>query len=162
MGNFNQHNLKISRWIGGSFILISIALSLWKASHLQIDFSRWETLALTEAFRLELMPFTYFMMLLFVGVSLIWKHKLSLITLFVYVGFTTEELLLGYMSENAVPFSWVSQFWLAVTVFLSIKAAFLLRTGQEAHLKKYSFKNLWIGVAFGVGTGVLFSFINFF
>ncbi|MFK8162193.1 MAG: hypothetical protein AB8H12_06980 [Lewinella sp.] len=139
----------------------SLFLSLWKANSLSVDLTQWRAMVLEEEFWLELMPFVYFVTLLLAGGSLVWPHKYSLLLLFSYAGFTLEELILSYLSSTAVPFSYLSHWWLFSTVVGGIGGLFLLKKEQNSTGDKYRFRALWFGIAFGLSCSLLLSILGF-
>lgn len=150
-------NTKFRKGIGWSLLMTSLFLSFRKTQLLSINLTHWRDHLLDQGYWLELFPFFYFLALLLAGLSLIWRHRFSLLLLFAYAGFTLEELILGCFSSTAVPFSGLSYWFLLISVLGSIAGLYLIRQAEGNTPRKYRFQALWFGVAFSLGVNLLFT-----
>ncbi len=154
-------NLRIRKGIGWYLLLTGLFLIIWKVRTLSVDPANWRDHLLDQDYWLEFFPFFYFIALLLAGLSLVWRHRFSLLLVFAYAGFTLEELILGYFSSTAVPFSTLSHWCLLITVLGAVAGMYLIKREQGKTPKKYRFRALWFGVAFGLGTNLLFTVLGF-
>lgn len=153
--------LHIRKGIGWCLLLIGLFLTIWKVRTLSVDPTQWRDHLLDQDYWLAFFPFFYFFALLLAALSLIWRHRFSLLLLFAYAGFTLEELILGYFSSTAVPFSRLSHWCLLITVSGAIAGMYLIRQEEGNTPKKYRFRSLWFGITFGLGVNLLFSALGY-
>jgi len=154
-------SLQIRKGIGWCLLVIGLFLNFHKAHTLSVDPTQWRDHLLVQEYWLELFPFLYFFALLLAGISLVWRHRFSLLLLFAYAGFTLEELILGCFSPTAVPFSTLSFWWLFVTVIGAIAGMYLLQQAERHVPRNYRFRALWFGLAFSLGVNLLFTALGF-
>jgi hypothetical protein len=117
--------LRLARYLTTAlFVGLAVLLGLQTAVAMNTGGQAFKELMVDDTFWMSVMPFMYHAGLLVAAVCLLWRRPLTNVALFLIAAMTIEEVLMGFISSTAVPFSITAKLGLSLASLAALGWAF--------------------------------------